>query len=249
MPLSEAEELELLELEELESGGGAPAAQAPDLESPTAAPEMQEPFAKRNPLANKIRAALGTDTDSEYFPSEVSSAPRKPVEMTVADNPLLSWSGAGTTAAVGAASKSLPVMSHIAQKFATHPGPAALEKATNVTGAVKGLMGKASDLFQRAVPENLKPVADFVTGVAGRHAAYSNPVTGFSQGVSDVAKVTKGAQSVVAKLLDSAPARLGKFAPILQQAATRGGQALATTDFLLQQTDPEYQQVKKGLEE
>lgn len=50
----------------------------------------------------------------------------------------------------------------------------------------------------------------------------------------------------VSKLLQRAPQALGQFGPVLQQAIQRGGTSFATTNFLLQQRDPEY---RKKMEE
>lgn len=51
----------------------------------------------------------------------------------------------------------------------------------------------------------------------------------------------------IGKILESTPEVLGKFAPILQKAAERGGNSLAATHFLLQQTQPEYQEITLNL--
>lgn len=54
----------------------------------------------------------------------------------------------------------------------------------------------------------------------------------------------------LAKIVNTAPETFGKFAPALKEAAARGGSALGTTSFLLQQTSPEYQEMlKKASEE
>lgn len=53
----------------------------------------------------------------------------------------------------------------------------------------------------------------------------------------------------VSKALISNPSVLGKFAAPLAQAATRGNKALAATQYILQQRDPEFQEMKKQLEE
>ena len=78
--------------------------------------------------------------------------------------------------------------------------------------------------------------------ITGRVAAYSHPGTAAWQGISDVAKVAqKSAQITLEHIIP----RMGKFAPYLQSAAARGKAALAATDFVLQQTNPEYQAAKK----
>lgn len=47
----------------------------------------------------------------------------------------------------------------------------------------------------------------------------------------------------ISKIIQSAPQTLGKYAPILQQAISRGSQSFSSTHFLLQQKDPEYRQM------
>jgi len=47
----------------------------------------------------------------------------------------------------------------------------------------------------------------------------------------------------IAKVLQSAPQMLGKYAPQLQQAMHRGANAFAATNFLLHQQDPGYQKI------
>ena len=46
-------------------------------------------------------------------------------------------------------------------------------------------------------------------------------------------------------LVTKTPEVLGKYAPALQQAAARGGTSLAATNYVLQQTDPEYRMQTK----
>lgn len=56
-------------------------------------------------------------------------------------------------------------------------------------------------------------------------------------------------KSGLQKVLEQAPQKLGKYASILQNAKARGGAAYATTTFLLGQSDPEFQQLTKDLED
>lgn len=67
----------------------------------------------------------------------------------------------------------------------------------------------------------------FATEQVGRRAASSAAV------ISDN----------LAKVLKTQPQAFGKFAKPLQEAAARGGNALAATHFVLQQTQPEYRQL------
>lgn len=50
-------------------------------------------------------------------------------------------------------------------------------------------------------------------------------------------------------ILKSAPQVFGKFAPVLQNAAQRGTQALGAAHFILQQSNPEYQEMLMKMEE
>jgi hypothetical protein len=49
----------------------------------------------------------------------------------------------------------------------------------------------------------------------------------------------------VSKLLTTSPEVLGEYAPVLRSAQARGSTAFATTNFLLQQSDPGFQEVMR----
>lgn len=51
-----------------------------------------------------------------------------------------------------------------------------------------------------------------------------------------------------ADLVEKSPQSLGKYGKALKDASLRGGSALGVTDFMLQQTDPEYRKLKEQLE-
>jgi len=51
------------------------------------------------------------------------------------------------------------------------------------------------------------------------------------------------------KIVRTAPQKLGKFANTLTQAAQRGGNSLAATHYVLQQKDPEYQEMLQNQKE
>ncbi len=53
----------------------------------------------------------------------------------------------------------------------------------------------------------------------------------------------------IANVARMAPEKLGKFAPVLQRAAERGSQAVAATNFMLQQSDPEYRAFLKKIQD
>lgn len=62
-------------------------------------------------------------------------------------------------------------------------------------------------------------------------------------------EVIKGGAAITTKTIDAVAPQLGKFGPLLQEAAKRGGSALGSMDFILQQKDPEYQELRKNLEQ
>lgn len=51
----------------------------------------------------------------------------------------------------------------------------------------------------------------------------------------------------VSKLIKAPPAALGKFSSVIQNAAVRGQSAVAVTDWLLEQSNPEYREMKSRL--
>jgi len=237
-------------------------------DEPMAAHETgaKEPFFKMGPIT-----VQNNPLDVDWFGAAKDEI-TKPMPAGE-DNPLLSASiPAEGIPAAGIAARSLfgkfaGKLGGAAESFATSPLPGKIQGATNITGQAKGLLGKLSP----ALPENLKKYADTATGIAGRTAAYHSPLAPV-QAVSDIAKGVQGAQGLVAKGLDAVPAiasklaptgrtlgvgaqagagaysahnAMQKFAPVLEAAKARGGNAYATTDFLLSKTDPEYQKMKK----
>lgn len=175
-------------------------------------------------------------------------------EMTVASNPLLMMSGVPGQAAASLASKGASAIAkpaaELAERVATSPLPEQIANATNVTGHIKDFAGKILPKISENLPEGaMRSFTDVATGALGRKAAYSNPLTAIPQGISDVAQVASKGQKGLAWMLDNAPQRLGKFLPVLKSAAARGTDALATTSFILQQTEPEFQQIVKDQNE
>jgi hypothetical protein len=127
------------------------------------------------------------------------------------------------------------------EEIATSPIP------SNISGLAKNASRRASKIFDSVVPKPLQEavggVADIVSGSVGQ---YLPKATTIAKGAD---KIARGTQSALAWALDKHPEKLGKFAPRLQQAAQRGASALATTSFLLQQKDPEFQQMLKDANE
>ncbi len=64
-----------------------------------------------------------------------------------------------------------------------------------------------------------------------------------------VGKSAAPAFDKIGDILKTAPERLGKFAGPLRDAEMRGPAARATTHFILQETQPEYRELMKNLEE
>lgn len=64
-----------------------------------------------------------------------------------------------------------------------------------------------------------------------------------------VASSTAVTFDAVGKLLKAAPEKLGKYSPIINNAASRGPNAVSVTDYLLSQQDPEYREMKRQLDE
>ena len=66
-------------------------------------------------------------------------------------------------------------------------------------------------------------------------------------GIQELGRRTASSGAVmsdaIADIVRTQPQRLGKFAKPLQEAAQRGGNSLAATHYVLQQTNPEYRQL------
>lgn len=102
----------------------------------------------------------------------------------------------------------------------------------------------------------------FGTVVGSAAGSLAGPVGGFVGGAIGATagkQVDKYAGPIFKKFLDGQIAsgdfvraygpRLGKYAPVLEQAANRGSQSLIATHFLLSQRDPNYRQTVKSLED
>ena len=157
----------------------------------------------------------------------------------------------GASKALGSlASKSVPKVTNVLEELATNP---ALDKVSKlgVTDMSKSLINNP---MAQKVLGGVPIVKDLVNSkagqlageVSGRMAAYSNPISGTVQGIADSARVLqKGSQITLEKLIPN----MGKFSKPLQDAAARGSQSLAATDFILAQNNPEYREQKKKLQE
>lgn len=235
MPLTEAEELELLELEEQEAQS-----QGKEAAAPVGPPEPEKPWFEAGPL--KIQKS---PLDVDWFHAAGNEVTKEmdPSARAGTSNPFLQM--AGGEAAAGLVSKGVGAVKPLVEKFATSPLPSKIAEATNVVGKGKGLAQKIVTGLGDDLSPTAKKVFDAVSGVAGRKAAYSNPITAIPQGISDTARAVEGGQRTAAWLLDNAPHILGKFEPMLRQARQNGPAALATFNFLLQSKNPEYQSLLK----
>lgn len=90
-------------------------------------------------------------------------------------------------------------------------------------------------------------------GVAGgSYAASDDPLLAGGAVLGSALLRSRGASSAASiannldKVVKSAPHLLGKYGPMLQQAAARGGNALNSTSYLLQKQDPEYRKLING---
>lgn len=237
MPLSEREELELLELEEKEKGA------QPSEPQPLA--QEVSPVEAEEPNKDPLTLGFWADAVKNEF-----TKPLDPSASAALSNPLMGAFSPAAGAAAGAAVSGLGRGAvNAAEKFATSPLPGKISDATNMVGAAKGLFSKAIGAAGESLPPVAKKAADLFSGGIGRSAAYSNPFTAAPQAISDSARVVKGAQGIVAKMLDSSPEKLGKFATVLKSAAEKGPSALATTEFILSKTDPAYQKLMKEARE
>lgn len=91
------------------------------------------------------------------------------------------------------------------------------------------------------------------TGIAGGSYAISDdPLLTGGAVVGSALLRSRGASSAASmannldKIVKTAPHLLGKYGPMLQQAAARGGNALNSTSYLLQKQDPEYRKLING---
>lgn len=143
--------------------------------------------------------------------------------------------------------KAAPAIQNIAEEVATNPGLTKIIKATDVADQTRGLTSKILNKFAGSDALDSTP-AKVVSGVFGRKAAYSNPLSGVSQGVSDAGRVLQKGAQLTAENLPTLLPQLGRYGKVLQDAAARGSQSLAATDFVLQQQEPEYYEMRQKMQ-
>ena len=121
--------------------------------------------------------------------------------------------------------------------------------------ALEGLRDKAAGEDAR----KFLGLTDIIVGTGGLSTAVAtgNPAMALSTvGLVGAKKAVEhyGPQTIavgsqkLADLVRNSPNLLGQFAPLLANALERGSDALASTDFILQQTDPEYRKMRTQMD-
>lgn len=116
------------------------------------------------------------------------------------------------------------------------------------------------DMFRGEAPSTAgkslgRNVTEQVGGRLGAYGAGSIPFVGGVpagiQAASDAALITKGGAQLGLGTVNYFASKLsGKYAKVLTDAAQRGGNGLASSHFILQQTDPQYrEEFRKAQEE
>ncbi len=113
-------------------------------------------------------------------------------------------------------------------------------------GVVKGPVGAvAAPILRRGIAPRLASSAAKTLDVASDFAGSASEI--FDRAVAPVARaaaITTSEQSPGTAIVDAVAGT--KYHKMLSDAAQRGPDAVKTMDFVLQQTDPEYQELKKA---
>lgn len=131
------------------------------------------------------------------------------------------------------------------EKVATKADPQLAQKFIDEKNAF-GLLSPIKEAAEkRAMQQAQSPfggLTDIITGATmgpkGLASKYTIEQTGRRAASSGAIMVDK-----LADVLRMDPTAFGKFAKPLQEAAQRGGTSLAATNFVLQQTNPEYREI------
>lgn len=181
--------------------------------------------------------------------------------------------GAGTGAVVGGAGKLLSKAGSAVGNF----GKEVIEDVATapitreaVNSAPQGAMGMAAkslktvgkigdkfddmtSSFTKGVAGTGNEVADKVVNQVAKKASYAIPGVGKVVAAADAASAAPAiAQKTAyysAQALEKIAPSMGRFAPVMMDAAQRGGTSLAATHFILQQTQPEYREMLKSEED
>jgi len=173
--------------------------------------------------------------------------------------------GAGIGAATGAAGKLLnkagSVGKEVLEDVATAPiGQKAAESAMGNTSAGLSKLNRAGqfvndkidDAVSAILPKTGDKTADAIIKGGAKLAtkgSYLVPGLNKVQAAADAAqfgpKIAQKASELAVKSIDTIIPRMGKFSAVLASAAQRGSSSLASTDYVLQQTNPEYREQRK----
>lgn len=148
-----------------------------------------------------------------------------------------------------------------------------LRKLRRLTeGGGDDIIQKAEDVrlaapFKGGRPQGSRSVAQYAIAGSGLGYGAGGPAGSFIGGVLGAgvgSHVDKFGGQYAARILDAfknyrkgnitlfleqVPQAFGKWAPLLKQAAARGGNSLITTHYVLQQQDPEYRKQLKNIED
>jgi hypothetical protein len=119
-------------------------------------------------------------------------------------------------------------------------------------GAAERMGGAMANRLSSEMGNKAIGLTDWLSGVAGGTVGgVPGAVTGMA---AKKTAETYGSQATavyaikLAEKVRKAPQVFGEYAPVLLEAAERGDQSLAVTNFLLQQKDPAYRRLLEGLE-
>lgn len=129
------------------------------------------------------------------------------------------------------------------------PTTAALFKQEKETYGLLAPIKEAAE--KRAAQQAQSPFGGLTDVVAGAAAGPQGLVSKYA--IEQIGRRAASTSAVlsdnVAKALKNSPQSFGKFAKPLQDAMARGGNSLAATHFILQQTQPEYRKLVNTSEE
>lgn len=258
MALSEAEELELLELEEAESAA-APKESAPKVAEPTSNFDAlvsgtgQALGGFGDEIVGGIGAGVNAIAGSDKRPfidvyREHRDRQRAKDKQAAAEHPAIYGAAkyipqmavAATTGGMG--NVALAGLQGLGESEADLTkgefGDAALDTAKSATvQAVVGGIGKGLSAGTKAFANSAWPTQ--VSEAAGKLKGLTGGV------VAEIPHNVENVRKSLSWIVQNAPERLGKFGGMLRQAMQRGASAFATTNFILQQKNPEYQQILK----
>lgn len=173
----------------------------------------------------------------------LGSSEAKDISQMALDTGAGALIGAGTAGGgrllSGAASTTGNVLKSGANKLVNTLDEIPREK---LVSAIKTAGGVALDSTVGSIP-GARFLADKVVD------KYGNKIT---EKVFDSPSVQKGVQTLgsnINKIVETAPEALGKYAPVLQKALTRGGASLGATHYVLENSDPEYRKMLKNLQD